>query len=99
MDTNLWLDSSGQILPEFYRLFDNFVGVMPAVDALTADYQDFARRFKTRPLEPVFFTSFNKEPNAVAGLAYDAVFAMARAWHDAIEVNKTAFMFMHSNVA
>jgi hypothetical protein len=86
MDINLWLDESGAVIPEFYQLFQNFVGVQPLLDTQTPEFIDYATKFQNRPLVSDFFTAFRKAPNTVSALAFDATFAMARAWHDVIEV-------------
>ena len=85
-DPTVWQNATGGTIPSFYRLFQNFIGTIATVDPNPPAYAAFAAAYTARPYAADFFSASGRAPNVMSALAYDAVFAMARAWHTAIEV-------------
>jgi hypothetical protein len=85
MDPSAWLDANGVVLPVFYQLFQNMVGVLPLFNDSNPVVSKFISDFQNRPLAPAFWTAAGTKPSIVSMLTYDATVAMARAWNATIE--------------
>jgi ABC-type branched-subunit amino acid transport system substrate-binding protein len=85
-DPTVWQNGTGAIIPQYYNLFQNFIGTLITVERNTTAESNFAAAYTARPYNPQFFTASGRAPNAMSALSRDAVYAIALAWHNATAI-------------
>jgi ABC-type branched-subunit amino acid transport system substrate-binding protein len=93
MHKELYLNSTGGIIEEYYQWSQGLLGVQAFADVNSNIYKEYAQRWSTTPYDPETSTvdpeTARVDPNSIsviANFAYDACFMFAYALHKMIEV-------------
>ena len=86
MYQTLYLNSTGQIIPEYYRWAQGLIGLQNFADVNSDIYLQYAQRWAAAPYDPETSTVDPHSISPIANFAYDACFMFAYALHQMIEV-------------